>query len=171
MKTPRQIYAEYKIMPSLALHQLRVAAVGKLICDNFRKPINTRDVVLACLFHDMGNIIKFDLALFPDFLESLGIEYWQEVKEEFIAKYGQNEHVATRALVREIGVPASVIAIIEGVGFSKMKGILAQDSHYELKIVEYGDCRVSPRGVVPIRQRFQEGSKRYTHRHPSSADA
>ena len=41
-------------MPGLQLHQLRVAAVGKLICEHLKKPVRTKDVVVACLFHDMG---------------------------------------------------------------------------------------------------------------------
>lgn len=174
MRTPREIYAHYKIMPGLQLHQLRVAAVGKLICDNFNPPadgaINTRDVVLACLFHDMGNIIKADLNIFPELLKPRGVEYWGKVKSEYLGKYGHNEHGATSAIIREIELPEGAIRLVENVGFSKMKGVLADDSHYELKIVEYGDCRVSPHGIVPIRERFEEGSKRYIHRHPSSAD-
>ena len=60
MKTPREIYTAYKIMPNLQLHQLRVAAVGKLICDNFNPPaggtVNERGVILARLFSHMGKI-------------------------------------------------------------------------------------------------------------------
>ena len=82
MRTPREIYAEFKIMPNLQLHQLRVAAVGKLISEHFTVPVNVRDVVLACLFHDMGNILKFDLTQFPEFREPQGILYWEEVKKE-----------------------------------------------------------------------------------------
>ena len=67
-----EIYEKYKIMPQLRTHMLRVAAVGKIVCDavnekvkqNRGEFVNTKNVVTACLLHDMGNIIKFDLNYF-----------------------------------------------------------------------------------------------------------
>ncbi len=87
MKTPQEIYTAYEIMPSLQLHQLRVAAVAKLICQNFRQSVNERDVILACLFHDMGNTIKFEPKLMPSVYEPEGVEYWLQIKAEYIKKY------------------------------------------------------------------------------------
>jgi len=62
-------------MPSLQLHMFRVAGVASVICENFKQPelINQDDIVSACLLHDMGNIIKFNLSLFPQFLEPEGL--------------------------------------------------------------------------------------------------
>ena len=100
MNTPREIYAQYKIMPSLQLHQLRMAAVAKLTFCNCKKLVNERDVILACLFHDMGNILKFDLTKFPEFTQPEGIEYWESVKDEYRKKYGTDQHVATEAVAR-----------------------------------------------------------------------
>ena len=163
MKTPRDIYTAYKIMPNLQLHQLRVAAVAKLICDNFKKPINERNVILACLFHDMGNIIKSDFAAFPDFWEPQGIAYWEDVKNTFIQKYGASTHQANVAIATEIGLPAGVIALIDGIAYSKMASIL-ESSSYELKICEYADTRVGPRGVLSQRDRMLEGKWRHDKR-------
>ncbi|MFA7309634.1 MAG: HD domain-containing protein [Candidatus Paceibacterota bacterium] len=168
MRTVQEIYDAYRIMPGLQLHQLRVAAVAKTICDSFDQTLDSGSVVLACLFHDMGNILKADLTLFPKLLAPQGIDYWQGIQKEYAAKYGPSEHAATSEIVREIGISGKSISLIEGIGFSKMFRILEDDSHYELKIVEYGDCRVAPYGVVSIAERFDEGGKRYTHRHPSS---
>lgn len=150
-------------MPGLQLHQLRVAAVGKLICDNFQGPINTRDVVLAGLFHDMGNIIKADLTLFPDFLKPEGRAYWQQVKEEDIAKYGTDEHAATLKIVRELELPDSVYAYIDGIGFSALH-ITRRSSSYEQKICEYADLRVGPHGALSLDERIEEGRIRYAGR-------
>ena len=160
MRTPREIYAAYKIMPSLQLHQLRVAAVGKLICDNFKKTVNERDVILACLFHDMGNILKFDLIKFPEFAEPEGIEYWESVKAEYRAKYGDDEHRATEAIMKEISLPESVIAHMQNVGFSKVDSV-ATGSSFEEKILEYGDLRVGPYGILSLEDRIDEGRRRY----------
>jgi predicted HD phosphohydrolase len=170
MSTSREIYAHYRIMPALQLHQLRVAAVGKLICDNFsfgggpasggQKPINTHDVVLACLFHDMGNIIKSDLSQFPNFLEPQGREYWENVKKQFIEKYGSDTHTATVAMAHEIGLPRTVVAYIDGFGFSRLGATRASTS-YEQKIAEYSDLRVSPHRICSMEERLAEAHARY----------
>ena len=78
-----EIYRKYRIPPQLQLHQLRVASIAKYICDNLKVPVDIEEVVSADLLHDMGNIIKFDLSLFPEYLEPEGLEYWQGVKNDF----------------------------------------------------------------------------------------
>ncbi|MBI5457820.1 HD domain-containing protein [Candidatus Kaiserbacteria bacterium] len=163
MKTPREIYAAYKIMPALQTHQLRVAAVGKLICDNFTQPIEKLDVILACLFHDMGNIVKFKLGQIPEFLEPEGLEYWQRVKDEFKNKYGNDQHEASKQIARELGLPNPVIGYIDAVAFAKAETTLASGS-WEEKICEYADTRVSPHGILPLVARLEEGRKRYEGR-------
>jgi len=164
MTTPREIYAAYNIMPSLQLHQLRVAAVGKLICDNFNPPaggtVNERDVVLACLFHDMGNILKFELAMFPEFTEPEGVDYWESVKDKYRKKYGDDEHSATQEIMREIGLPKGIIDLMEGIGFSKVSEV-AESTSFERKIIQYSDLRVGPHGTLSLNERIQEGRRRY----------
>lgn len=160
MKTPREIYAAYKIMPNLQLHQLRVAAVGKLICDNFNEPVNERDVILACLFHDMGNILKFNLTKFPEFTAPQGEGYWEEVKTGYRAKYGNDEHAATQAIMEELGLPENVRSLMKGIGFSQVDSVAASESA-ERKIIQYGDLRIGPSGVLSLEERLDEGRKRY----------
>lgn len=159
MKTAQEIYTAYKTMPSLQLHQLRVAAVAKMVCESLTKPVDTNSVLLACLFHDMGNIIKSDLTYFPAFTEPEGLEYWQKIKEEYIQKYGTDHHAANVAIAREIGLPEKAQELIAGIGFSRMKEIL--HSGMEQKICEYGDLRVGPHGVLSMAERLEEGRKRY----------
>ena len=169
MKTPREIYAAYTIMPTLQLHQLRVAAVAKLVCDNLKRPVNTHDVILACLFHDMGNIIKSDFSAFPDFCEPQGIAYWEGVKVRFIQKYGANTHQVNVAIAGEIGLPEGVVALIDGIAYSKMASIL-EGSSYERKICEYADTRVGPRGVLSQQERMLEGKWRHDKRKKEEAE-
>ncbi|MBI4087904.1 HD domain-containing protein [Candidatus Kaiserbacteria bacterium] len=164
MRTPRDIYKEYKLVPALQLHQLRVAAVGKAVCEYYKGNVNEHDVVLACLFHDTGNIIKSDLATFPEFLEPEGRDYWQRVKDEFIKKYGPNEHIATMSIAKEIGLPPAVNGYIEGVGFSQLEAT-RDSSSYEQKIIEYADLRVGPFGVLLLGERIEEARVRYVGRH------
>lgn len=164
MRTAQEIYAAYRIMPGLQLHQLRVTAVGKTLCDHCSDPLDVSSVVLACLFHDMGNIIKSDLKTFPGFSEPEGIEHWSRIKDEYLATYGTDEHHATIEIAGEIGLPQRAIALIEGTGFSKLETTRDSDS-YERKIVEYADQRVGPYGILSLDERIEESAKRYASKH------
>lgn len=161
--TVGEIFAQYKIMPILQLHQLRVAAVGKMLSGAFKEKLDTRSIILACLFHDMGNIIKFDLAQFPESLQPEGLQYWEKVKEDFIRRFGPDEHHATIAIGHELDLPLQVMKYIEGVGFSKLEHI-ARTPSFEQKIVEYADCRVAPTGVISMDERLEEARVRYAKR-------
>ncbi|MES2437391.1 MAG: HD domain-containing protein [Patescibacteria group bacterium] len=163
MQTIEQIYKDYKIMPGLQLHQLRVASVAKIVCESLPYNVDSDNVVLACLFHDMGNIIKSDLPRFPEFLEPEGIEYWQGVKDEYILKYGPKEHEATIIIAKELGVPDNAFEYLNRIGFSKLT-INEKDEHPEFKICSYADMRVGPHGVLSIEQRLADARKRYEGR-------
>ena len=147
-------------MPALQLHQLRVAAVGKIICDNFSKPVNERDVVLACLFHDMGNIVKFKLRSAPQFIGPESIEYWEKIQVETIQTYGSDQHEVSKKMAQEIGLPEHVVEMIGDAGFSEIPAILAGDST-ELKVLQYADLRVAPTGVVSLQERLDDFERRY----------
>jgi len=163
MKTVQQIYSKYKIMPNLQLHQLRVAAVAQIICENFQESIDTESIILACLFHDMGNIIKSDLNYFPKFLEPEGFEYWQDVKKEYIKRYGFEEHLATEFIAKEINLSSSALSCLKHIGFSNSIKNETNNS-FENKICNYSDMRVGPHGVLSMEDRISEGHKRYEGR-------
>src|SRR3954471_17109842 len=114
MEKVSEIYSKYKIMPALQQHQLRVAAVAAIICDSL-PGIDKEAVITACLFHDMGNIIKSDLSYFPEFTKPEGIVYWGKVKQDYIRKYGRDEHTATIAIAKEIGLPEKVMNCLDAI--------------------------------------------------------
>lgn len=163
MKSIQEIYSDYNIMPNLQLHQMRVAAVAKTICDHLNISVDAENVVLACLFHDMGNIIKSDFKVFPQFLEPQGLEYWQNVKDDFIKKYGSNEHEATLAIAEEVKLPAQALDLLKKIGFSNAVWNNEHGS-FENKICIYSDMRVGPHGVLSMMDRIAEGRKRYEGR-------
>lgn len=167
MKTPREIYAAYKIMPNLQLHQLRVAAVGKYIAQKAPYELDENAITLAGLFHDMGNIIKSDFSVFPEFAQPEGPEYWEKVKAEFVQKYGQRTHRANVMIAQELKLPKRVIDIIDAVGFSNIKNVSDAD-FWEEKIVEYSDCRVGPKGVLSLKDRHDEAHHRYMAHMPQN---
>lgn len=150
-------------MPTLQLHQLRVAAVGQILCDSIPDFKDTKEVVTTCLLHDMGNIIKFDLNYFPEFLKPEGLEYWQKVKDEYIQKYGNDEHHATQDIIAELVGSGKIREYADQVGFSKLQETKDETSLAK-KICAYSDMRVGPHGVILIEERVTDGRKRYEGR-------
>lgn len=160
MKKISEIYTEYKIMLGLQEHMFRVAAVASLICDNFNEPLFKEEIITACLLHDMGNIIKSNFEFLPEFLEPEGLEYWQKVKDDYIKKYGNNEHEATKKIMKELNVSTEAIKFVDQIVFSLL--CHHRDSNnFDTKIIQYSDGRVDPYGVVSYDERMNEAKKRY----------
>ena len=162
MRTPPEIYETYRIPAIVQRHQLRVAAVGKILAD--RTPaVDVHKVVLTGLFHDMGNILKMDLSsnasllplLAPDTAEEL-----IEIQDDFRKKYGADEHVAAVAICTEIGVPSEIITMIDNMRFSRTEWVL-EEAPMEMKIIKYADLRAAPQAIVPMRERLDEARRRY----------
>lgn len=161
--TVQEAYDKYKIMPTLQLHQLRVAAVSQLICDSILDFEDKKCVISTCLLHDMGNIIKFNLNYFPEFLKPEGLEYWQKVKDEYIQRYGTDEHHATQIIISELVDSDKVREYADQVGFSKLQET-KKDTSLAKKICAYSDMRVGPHGIISIEERVVDGRKRYEGR-------
>ncbi len=166
------IYHNYQIMPNLQLHQLRVAAVARKLAESVWGNVDVAAITTACLLHDMGNIIKFDLnnKTFADFLEPEGQEYWLGVQADFLAHYGNDEHLASLKIAREVGVLPYVMELIDAIGFDRL------DQNYKTKniskmICEYADNRVTPFGIVDLETRLQDLENRYAQKFSAEADA
>ncbi|HYD35812.1 MAG TPA: HD domain-containing protein [Vitreimonas sp.] len=170
--TIAQLYQQYRLMPNLQQHQLRVAGVAAVIVDTLTTPLSDNDrrhVILACLLHDMGNIVKFDLLKFPEFVPAGELEYWQEIQKEFVAKYGHNDHDATMKIIDEIGVELRVYELIDAVGFLKAEeNFLSSD--LAQKICAYADMRVAPTGVVLLQERLDDLEERYGDKYSLEED-
>jgi len=141
---------------------LRVAAVASLICDNFSLPIEKNNIVLAALLHDMGNIIKaFEMGMntFSDYTEEQ-LHYWEEIKNEFMKKYGTSAHEATREIMEELGIAEKVFDLVDQNQFELMCQH-AKGSDWEIKILHYSDGRVDPHAVVSYDERMEEARTRY----------
>lgn len=153
-------------MPILQLHQLRVAAVASMICDAISVQIDKDSVVKACLLHDMGNIVKFDLGKLPEHNEPEGKEYWEKIQMEFISKYGSSDHKANVDIAKELGFSDRIAYLISSVDSEKIEEVKS-GSDFACKICAYSDNRVSPHKVVSIHERIKEAKERYKD-HPKS---
>ncbi len=166
MKDISAIYKEYRIAPSLQMHMLRVAAVAKIVLSHLREPLGESEeahVLSACLFHDIGNIVKFDLNYFPEFIQPEGLAYWQDVQKHFWEKYGTEQHEAHMAIGKELGLHPRTLLLIGAVG-AKFACGNRQSEDMAKKICSYGDVRVDPHGIVSLSERITEAQLRYKDR-------
>ena len=159
-KTISEIYTEYKIMPLLQEHMLRVAGVASMICDNINESLPKEEIITACLLHDMGNIIKSNFEFLPESLEPHGRAYWQKVKDDYIKKYGPNDHHANVQILKELNLSASIIDMVDKIQFSCLCKH-RDENDMSMKIVAYADSRVSPYGIVSYEERMDEAETRY----------
>ncbi len=166
MKNIVEIYKDYRIMPNLVMHQIRVAAVAMQICESLDIEVDKESIVKACLLHDMGNIIKFKLDHFPEFIEFEGLEYWENIKYQSILKYGNDEHKASLEISKELGVSSYIYDIIDSVDSSYVE-IISKEEDFGKKICFYADNRVTPYGVASLLERNVEAKERYKN-HPHS---
>lgn len=157
------IYKKYKIMSNLQLHMLRVASVSKIIFDNWTgdEKIDEEKLLTMSLLHDMGNIIKFRLDYFPESLEPEGLEYWQDVQNNYIKKYGHDEHNATVKIMQELGIKQDIVNLVESMNFGLLCKHKEKTNPIELRILHYADLRVSPYGITSYEERIADVEKRY----------
>jgi hypothetical protein len=161
MRKIADIYEEYKIMPNLQMHQFRVAAVAKQVCDSFKEKIDSESIITACLLHDMGNIIKFRLRSFPDLMQNEDIDYWEKVQEDYIQRYGTDEHHATLLIAKELGIDEHILRIMDAIEFHNWSHT-KEELSWENKIATYADSRVAPHGVLTLDGRLEDAVKRYS---------
>jgi 5'-deoxynucleotidase YfbR-like HD superfamily hydrolase len=155
------IYDEYKIRYDIKDHMLKVAAVASLICNSLDEELDKENIILTCLLHDMGNIIKVDFVQYPEFSEPYGEEYWRGVKNEFLKKYGKNEDQATMLIAKELNLSEKFLNLLKNVVVTKLEDNSPEED-IRSKICKYADTRVSPKKVLSVRDRLEEWQKRNT---------
>ena len=162
MRKITEIYKEYKIMPSLAMHQLRVTSVAQMICENINIEVDKDTLIKTALLHDMGNVIKFDLTQTKEIFGFSDSEISEiaQIKEEFIQKYGNNEHDATVKIIKELGMPDEIANLADKNRFSNLC-IDKDGDNMLLKILHYSDGRVGTHGVLSFDERMSDAGKRY----------
>lgn len=165
MKT-NDLYSRYDIMPQLITHQLRVAAVGKIVADNWKHHCDSSFVTQLCLVHDLGNIVKFDLSESANrsmFGPIDDLPYWQKVQQKYWDRYGENAHDATVGILRDAGLTRFISPIEEEekIYFSEPSGETLLSTDPAVVILMYADCRVTPRGVTTYRERIDDLRLRY----------
>jgi len=137
----QDIYNKYNIPPHLQLHMLRVAGVVKLICKHREgEDLPVHDLLSVALIHDMGNIIKFDIDLYPEFREPEWVDYRKEVQVQF-QQYGNNEYEATKYIAKQCGISTGALDILHLFDTYDDDKLL-ESKNILLWIMDYADSRV-----------------------------
>lgn len=167
MRNIQDLYIECQIMPNIAVHMYKVAAVADIINDHFKPLIDKKTIIDACLLHDIGKIVDIDLKKFPEFVEPEGLAHWENVKKSFIDKYHTvNEHDATLAIATDLGVNFGVLEILHIASYLETMTVKESKEH-EKMIALYADMRVGVNGVTTLQERLDDLHIRYKT-HPSS---
>ncbi len=152
-----RIYNKYHLPENLQIHMLRVAACSNLIIDNWNgQKIERESIIRVSLLHDMGNMVKIP----EDFSKD---EEFLKIRKKYFEKYGTNDHEINLEIGKQEGLTEREIVILDGKRSRKNQETLASDS-YERKICAYCDQRVSPEGVVGIKERLEDAKIRYKNK-------
>jgi hypothetical protein len=153
-----EVYQKFKNPPNLQEHMLRVTKVGLFIYNHWTGSSIDKDLLLkVLLLHDIGNIVKFDMVKYPHFLgkEEQRIAYWIGVQKEIIDKYGSDDNEVTGKMLNELGVDQIILKTVLDMSYLNALNI-AKSDNWILKILLYSDLRVSPSGVIPLRNRLDD---------------
>lgn len=165
-----EVYKKFNIPKHLQKHMLRVAAVGRYLSNYSNKETDSTIILKVLLFHDLGNLIKFDLNKGVDLFDESerNLDYWLEVQNEIVQKFG-DEHVATIEMAKLIGADSRVLFLLENIGSSNLSKTIESDD-WELKMCSYSDFRVTPYGFTTVTERFEDIMSRYKGRDHVLAD-
>lgn len=159
-----KIYQQFIVPPFIQEHMMRTAAVGLLITQHWSGPtIDTHNIQAALLIHDLANIIKSDLQseigqkIMGNQAERL--EYWLEVKKQIISKYGDDEHIAESKMLEELNIEPRLLEILENmsIGYNNQN---LESYDWDIKICAYADQRIGPFGVLSLKKRYDDLTKR-----------
>lgn len=161
----KQLYEKYRIPKNLQEHMLRVGVLAQIISENWiGREIDKLNIVVACLFHDAGKIVKFDfsrLELFGE--EAKNIDYWKQVQNETIKKYGEDEHTTNYKLCGEMGLKPKILEIIKNLEWDDVQKLL-DAQNLDSAIPVYCDMRIGPFGILSIDDRINDLKNRVGER-------
>lgn len=164
IKSYKKIYSDIGLPNIIINHQINVAIVGSIICDNWKgKKIDKELVVAAALIHDITNIIKLsfdDISIKLLENEDNPVDYWKKQQKQFIEKYGDNQKEAFKKILINYDLDKKLFFLVDNAEFENIGFILDSDCD-ELKILKYSDLRVSPEGITSIDNRLKEAQRRY----------
>lgn len=161
--TVEKIYKRLGIPPNLQRHMLLVTKIALFICKHWKGgEINPQELKKLCLLHDVGNIVKFQIKQYPQYLEEEQerADYWIGRQSQTIAKYGSDDNIATSKMLQELGINSELIQLIKDKEYGNTIAI-KDGTNWTLKVMLYSDLRVAPTGLQSLENRLTEVMNRY----------
>ncbi|HEU5064143.1 MAG TPA: hypothetical protein VFT79_13485 [Solirubrobacterales bacterium] len=163
MISATDVYEVLGLPRGLRTHMARTVAVVKVIGHGGATPVSavTDDVALAMALHDVGNAVKpvGDGALLNEPADQL--DRWRLYASFAQARYGEDEHQATKTILGDLGIRQPLIDLIQRKSSHNLLSILEVGDPAELLAI-YADMRVSPSGFVSIVERHEDAQARYS---------
>jgi len=151
-----EIYDKYNVPPILRQHMVGVASVATFITTNWTgENINNEKLILLCLLHDLGNIVRMDFNNQLGNDDYVDTKIWDLKKQQMIKKYGSIDDIVTEKILKEIGIDREISKMIFDKRFSNAI-VIANSNNWMLKILLYSDLRVLPSGMGTLQQRLDE---------------
>jgi hypothetical protein len=135
-------------------------------------PVSREEVIQATMLHDIANIAKFTLddpTKIQDQRILDDLVRWRESQTRFIEKYGRDDHVATDAILDEVGVSDRIRAAIQDKSFINIIRNAAGED-WLTKLVSYADFRVNPDGLATLDERVEYIRTRYPDKYGNRPD-
>lgn len=151
----KKIYETYIVPPHLQNHMYRVASIVQYIWERiWLQKKELHDVITVGLLHDIWNILKFDMSLYPDVREPEWVTYWTNIKEWY-KKYGSDEKEATFWICKELNISQEAYDLVVLYDSTLPKNI-AKTDNILLKLVDYADSRVMVYWISTIQERIEK---------------
>ncbi len=158
----RDVYNHYPVPPNLCTHMLRVAAVVERITKHWQGPkINSYEVVLAALLHDIGNLAKFDFE--NQKVKISNADFWKQKQKELWQKYGKDDHLVTEKMLNELKVKPHIKQWIQDKTFANIIDLVKSQNKWETKILLYADLRTLLNGIGSLEARISDIKNRMPH--------
>lgn len=146
---------------NLQTHMLRVAALSQIITENWKgKEIAKKEVIQACLFHDIAKPMNFDLEKQAQFgMSPKEIEKLRLLQTRIKTDYGNDEHSATIKIYQEIGLSPKTVQIVSNLEWKYIPRLLGENN-IESMIPIYCDMRIGTNGIMSLVKRLEELQER-----------
>jgi hypothetical protein len=159
--TIAEIYEKYSTPINLREHMLRVAALSKIILENWTGAhINSKTVIVACALHDIAKPVNFDIKQQMEYgVSDADINDLESLQKLIKTKYGTDEHKASVDMCRDVGVDIESLEILENIEWNLVPGLVSREFWGALVGI-YCDMRVGPFGILSLNERIKNLSER-----------
>jgi len=159
----RHLWAEYNVPKHIVQHMKRVADVALFMAEKiFKNSEQIQTVSYAALLHDLVKVCDFkdfDPDNFPHEYDEKDFQMWGEL----VKKYSDLGHERAAAQILQNMNEAELSTIIRKHRFTALLDANPDErpESVEEKIVYYADKRVKHHEIVSLKERLDDGRRRY----------